>query len=127
MKKNNKRKDKARGYDPGATDFESLVKDNLAETGARRMERELGLYNSVSPELTAGDVDADWQNAEESGDETPGGHAMTPGQDNVDEIGRALGIEFQDNQELRTHTEVLAKRDRHRWELNKHSADGDSI
>ncbi|MGH9835993.1 MAG: DUF6335 family protein [Blastocatellia bacterium] len=127
MKKNNKRNDKARRYDPGATDFESLVKDNLAEAGARRMERELGQYNSVSPELTAGDVDADWQNAEENGEETPGGHAATPDQNNVDELGRALGIEFQDNQELRTHTEVLAKRDRHRWELNKHSADGDSI
>jgi hypothetical protein len=124
---NNERNNEARRYDPGATDYEDLVKDNLARAGARRMERELEQYNSVSPELTAGDVDADWQDAEVSGEETPGGHAATPDQDNVDEIGRAMGIEFQDDQELRTHDEVLAKRDRHRWELNRSSANGDSI
>jgi hypothetical protein len=122
-----KRNDEARRYDSDATDHETLVIYNLAKAGAKRMERDLGRYNSVSPELTAGDVDADWQDAEVSGEETPGGHAMTPDQDNVDELGRAVGIEFQDNQELRTHTEVLAKRDRHRWELNKSSANGDSI
>ncbi len=105
----------------------SNVSDNAVEAGRRRMEREDELYNSVSPELTAGDVDAEWQEAEDSGAETPGGHMSTPDQDNVDELGRAVGMEFQDNQELRTHDEVLSKRDRHRWELDKRSTDGDSI
>ena len=54
-----------------------------------------------------------------------GGHAPTPDQDIVDEIGRAAGIELQDNQELQTHEEILAKRDRHRWELDRRSADTD--
>ena len=71
----------------------------------------------------AADVDAAWQEAESTGEETPGGHAPTPDQDEVDEIGRAYGMEFQDNQELRTHDEVLAKRDRHRWEIDKRSTD----
>jgi hypothetical protein len=108
-------------------DRETLVKDNLAEVGSKRMEHERAEYHSVSPELTAGDLDADWQEAEDSGDETPGGHVATPDQDNVDEIARAVGMELQDNQELRTHEEIFAKRDQHRWELNRSSVDGDTL
>jgi hypothetical protein len=113
--------------DAAAVDRETLVKDNQAEVGARRMEHERAEYHSVSPELTAGDLDADWQEAEDIGDETPGGHVATPDQDNVDEIARAVGMELQDNQELHTHEEIFAKRDQHRWELNRSSADGDTL
>ncbi|HWQ32085.1 MAG TPA: DUF6335 family protein [Blastocatellia bacterium] len=108
-------------------DPETKMKDQMADTGGRMLEEELEEYNSVSPELTAGDIDADWQGAEDSGSETPGGDVPTPDQDNVDELGRAVGLEFQDNQELQTHDEILARRDRHRWELNRSSADSDSI
>ncbi len=109
----------------GLTDPEAARRELMAEAGGRKLEHEMEEYNSVSPELTAGDIDADWQGAEEGGEETPGGDAPTPDQDNVDELGRAVGLEFQDNQELETHDEVLARRDRHRWELNRSSADDD--
>ena len=108
-------------------DRETLVMENLAEAGGNRMMREQEEYHSVSPELTAGDVDAAWQEAESAGDETPGGHSATPEQNNVDEIGKAFGIELQDNQEQLTHDEILARRDRNRWELNRNSADDESI
>ncbi|HEX5081468.1 MAG TPA: DUF6335 family protein, partial [Blastocatellia bacterium] len=85
-----------RRYDLSAVDPETVTRDNMAKAGRRLIERELKQYHSVSPELTAGDVDARWQEAEDSGAETPGGHVATPDQDNVDEIGRAVGIEFQD-------------------------------
>jgi len=117
----------ARRYEPGALDSETVITDNLAEIGRRLVEREFEKYHSVGPELTADDVGARWQEAEDSGAETPGGHVATPDQDNVDEIGRAVGMEFQDNQELRTHEEILSKRDRRRWELDKRSADGESL
>jgi hypothetical protein len=116
----------ARSYGPDA-DSETAPKDNLAEMGRRLVAREFEKYHSVGPELTAGDVDARWQEAEDSGAETPGGHIATPDQDNVDEIGRAVGMEFQDNQELRTPEEILSKRDRRRWEMDKRSADGESL
>lgn len=106
-----------------ATEHENAA----AETGRRQMLRELAEHHAVSPTLTAGDVDADWQSAEATGEETPGGHAPTPDQDNVDEIGRAYGMELQDNQELRTHDEILGKRDANRWELNRSSADGETL
>jgi len=117
----------ARRYEPGAPDSEAMVKDDLAEMGRRLVERESEKYHSVGPEFTAGDVDARWQEAEDSGAETPGGHVTTPDQDNVDEIGRAVGMEFQDNQELCAPEEILSRRDRRRWEMDKRSADGESL
>jgi len=117
----------ARRYEPGALDSETVITDNLAEIGRRLVEREFEKYYSVGPELTGGDVGARWQEAEDSGAETPGGHVATPDQDNVDEIGRAVGMEFQDNQELSAPGEVLSKRDRRRWEMDKRSADGESL
>jgi hypothetical protein len=116
-----------RRYDLSAIDPETVTRDNLAEVGRRLVEREFEQYHSVSPELTAGDVDARWQEAEDSGSETPGGHVATPDQDNVDEIGRAVGIEFQDNQELNAPGEILSRRDRHRWEMDKRSSDGEHL
>ena len=126
-KKKNTNAAAPRRVDPSALDRETIVKDNLAEAGREQMERELEQYTAVSPVLSAGDKDAAWQEAESTGEEAIGGHAPTPDQDIVDEIGRATGLEFQDNQELQTHDEVLAKRDRHRWELDRRSASHDSI
>src|SRR5262245_3399077 len=117
----------ARRYEPGAPDSEAMIKDALAEMGRRLVEREFEKYHSVGPEFTVGDVDARWQEAEDSGAETPGGHVTTPDQDSVDEIGRAVGMEFQDNQELCAPEEILSRRDRRRWEMDKRSADGESL
>lgn len=107
----------------------SDLTQNQADTGGRMMQREQQEQHSVSPRLIGGDVDADWQGAEDSGEETPGGHAPTPDQDEVDEIGRAFGMEIPDNQELQTHDELLGKRDAHRWELDRRSAEehGDDV
>jgi hypothetical protein len=57
-----------------------------------------------------------------SGDEAPGGDNPTPDQDIVENIGRALGVEYQDNEELRPADKV-ADRDRHRWELDPASSE----
>ena len=117
----------ARLYEPHAPGSEAMIKDDLGEIGRRLVEREFEKYHSVGQELTAGDVDARWQEAEDSGAESPGGHVATPDQDNVDEIGRAVGIEFQDNQELSAPGDILSRRDRRRWEMDKRSADGESL
>src|SRR6266540_1359388 len=75
----------ARRYEQGASDSETVVTDTLAEIGRRLVEREFEKYHSIGLELTAGDADARWQEAEDSGAETPGGHVATPDQDHVDE------------------------------------------
>ena len=79
-------------------------------------------HNETSPELTGGDVDADWEDAYAVGDEAPGGDNPTPDQDRVDDIGRALGVEYQDNEELKG-ADKIAGRDKHRWELDPASAE----
>ena len=72
--------------------------------------------------MTAGDVDADWESAEAIGDEAPGGDNPTPDQDVVDEIGKALGVEYDDDEELQGGDEII-ERDRNRWELDPASSD----
>jgi len=79
-------------------------------------------HNETSPELTSGDVDANWEDAYSVGDEAPGGDNPTPDQDRVDDIGRALGVEYQDNEELKA-SDKISKRDKHRWELDPASSE----
>ena len=78
--------------------------------------------SSLSPELSAGDIDARWDEAESAGDETVGGSASTPGQDVVDEIGKAAGVTYQEGEPLRVG-EKEQERDAHRWELDPASAE----
>jgi len=73
-------------------------------------------------ELMAGDVDIDVQRAHLAGDETPGGENPTPDQDVVDLIGRSLGVEYDDAEELRG-ADKIADRDKHRWELDPASSE----
>jgi hypothetical protein len=95
---------------------------SAARSGRAELEQKLHEHTSTSPALTAGDVDADWGAAESVGDEAPGGDNPTPDQDVVDEIGRALGVEYDDDEELQGGDEIAA-RDRHRWELDPGSSD----
>ena len=69
-----------------------------------------------------GDVDADWESAYSVGDEAPGGDNPTPDQDVVDDIGKAVGVQYEDNEELKGEAKI-AKRDKHRWELDPASAE----
>ncbi|HKT36376.1 MAG TPA: DUF6335 family protein [Nitrospira sp.] len=77
----------------------------------------------VPPEavLTGGDIDAAWDQAE-VGEETVGGTTPTPDQDIVDEIGKAVGIEYEDAEPLHT-TEKVERRDEQRWELHPASSE----
>ena len=91
-------------------------------SGRRQMHDRLAQHNETSPALTAGDVDADWESAATVGDEAPGGDNPTPDQDIVDDIGRAVGVQYEDNEELKGE-EKITKRDKHRWELDPASSE----
>jgi hypothetical protein len=95
---------------------------SAARTGRQELRESLREHHETSPELTGGDVDADWEDAYSVGDEAPGGDNPTPDQDRVDDIGKALGVEYQDNEELKASDKV-AERDRHRWELDPASSE----
>jgi len=87
------------------------LKDDLLEHGG-----------DMSPAITGGDVDADWEEAYFSGDEAPGGDNPTPDQEIVDDIGKALGVQYEDNEELKSSDKVI-ERDKHRWELDPASSE----
>ena len=95
---------------------------SAAKSGRAEMKDKLSKNTGSGPALTGGDVDADWQSAESVGDEAPGGDNPTPDQDVVDDIGRSLGVEYDDDEELQGGAEI-ADRDRNRWELDPSSKD----
>ena len=95
---------------------------SAARSGRAALRNAKREHTETSPAMTGGDVDADWEDAYAVGDEAPGGDNPTPDQDRVDDIGRALGIEYQDNEELKAADKII-ERDRHRWELDPASAE----
>lgn len=93
-----------------------------ARTGRAEFEELKRAHRETGPEMTAGDVDADWVAAYSVGDEAPGGDNPTPGQTVVEEVGHALGVDYEDGEEL-TSSAKIEDRDRHRWELDPASAE----
>jgi hypothetical protein len=90
-------------------------------SGERRLLEKLRQHHAKSPRLSGGDLDAAWEDAN-AGEETVGGTAPTPDQDDVDEIGAAFGLSYEDDEPLHTGDKIAA-RDRHRWELDPASAE----
>jgi hypothetical protein len=105
---------------PSSLDLDRTA--SAARTGRRELSRRLDEHTETGPALTAGDVDADWESAYSVGDEAPGGDNPTPDQDVVDDIGKAVGVQYEDNEELKGEAKI-AKRDKHRWELDPASAE----
>ena len=95
---------------------------SAARSGRQGMREARLHHNETSPELTGGDVDASWEDAYAVGDEAPGGDNPTPDQDRVDDIGKALGVQYEDSEELKA-ADKISERDRHRWELDPASAE----
>ena len=95
---------------------------SAAATGRLKLAEARAEHTETSPALTGGDVDASWEDAYAVGDEAPGGDNPTPDQDRVDDIGRALGVEYQDNEELKGADKII-ERDRHRWEYDPASSE----
>jgi hypothetical protein len=91
-------------------------------SGRRELQERLDVHTETGPALTGGDIDADWESAYNVGDTAPGGDNPTPDQDIVDEIGRAVGVEYEDNEELKGEAKI-SDRDKHRWELDPASAE----
>ncbi len=95
---------------------------SAARTGRAEMAQARANHASMTPDISAGDVDVNVEDAYFVGDESPGGDNPTPDQEVVDEIGKALGVEYQDAEELRGSDKV-ADRDKHRWELDPASSE----
>ena len=94
---------------------------SAARTGRAELEENRARHRGMT-DVAGGDVDVDVEDAYFTGEETPGGDNTTPDQDIVDDIGKALGVQYEDNEELRSSDKVV-ERDKHRWELDPASAE----
>ena len=90
--------------------------------GSKQLADRLQNNQSTDPSLSGGDVDARWEDAESGGDETVGGSTATPGRNDLDAIGKAIGVTYADGEELKAG-EKEERRDRHRWELDPASSE----
>ena len=81
---------------------------------------------AASPRDAGGDLDANWEDVNESGSESFAGDSPTPDQSMVEENARAVGVSFEDNEEL-DFLGKLERRDRDRYELEEQSKASDDM
>ena len=81
---------------------------------------------AASPRDAGGDLDAAWEDVNDSGSETVAGDNPTPDQSLVEENASAMGVNYEDNEELE-FIDKIEKRDRDRFELEESSKTGDTI
>jgi hypothetical protein len=103
-----------------ADEIEPPIPDIAA--GKKQLADRLKNNQGTDPTLSGGDVDARWEDAESGGDETVGGSTATPGRNNLDEIGEAMGVPYADGEVLKVG-EKEESRDKHRWELDPASSE----
>jgi len=108
-------------YEPNEEVRQEFDEVQRLAAGGELLKRQLREHHSRTPELSAGDVDADWGRAD-VGEETVGGSVPTPDQAVVDELGGAVGLTYEDNEPLHP-TDKVEQRDRRRWELDPASSE----
>jgi Family of unknown function (DUF6335) len=114
---------------PPDADIKEFMDDEIAHVpqAPNELKERLREHHSTSPADSGGDIDAEWESANDDGAEAFGGHNPTPDQSDVEENAHAYGIDFQDNEPLDL-LEKMEKRDRNRFELDEESkTKGDMI
>jgi hypothetical protein len=125
-KKNKKQGKTVRVLDAGNAERPAFVtnpevQQDLKEAGRLKPSRlKSARHERSSTRLSGGDVDAAVD--EGAGEEAVGGSVATPDQDIVENLGRAAGVTYEDDEELNL-VEKVKKRDRKRWELNPSSSE----
>jgi hypothetical protein len=95
---------------------------SAARTGRAEMEQSRLDHAGMGQDITGGDNDVDVEDAYFTGDEAPGGDNPSPDQDIVEDIGKALGVQYDDNEELKGSDKII-ERDKHRWEMDPASSE----
>jgi hypothetical protein len=101
-------------------DIEPPIPDISA--GSAKLRNRLDEDGAADLVVTGGDVDARFEAAQGTGDESAVSSMTTPEQNQVSDIGRAMGIEYADDEVLKVG-EKERERDRHRWELDPASSE----
>ena len=110
-------------------EFQAEIDDEIASVpdSPSELAERLRENTAASPADSGGDIDADWEDVNTSGDESVFGDNPTPDQSDVEANAHAMGINFEDDEPL-DFTEKMEERDRDRFELDEDSkGEGDTI
>ncbi len=109
-------------------EIEEFMEDEIlrAPKDPELLAHRLRLNTAASPHDAGGDLDAAWEEVNDSGSEAVAGDNPTPDQSIVEENARALGISFEDNEELEFFDKIK-RRDRDRFELDPRSKATDEM
>ena len=110
-------------------EIEEFMEEEIARApkDPEQLAQRLRNNTAASPRDSGGDLDATWEDVNDSGAESVGGDNPTPDQSLVEENANAMGINFEDNEELE-FIDKIDRRDRDRFELEENSkADSDTI
>lgn len=107
------------GTDEADLFFEGLID---RDTGMGRTLERLRTPGIAGSDVTGGDLDDDWYQAEVVGEEAVGGQNPTPDQSVTELLLRSVGIVTRDGETIHTR-DTLTGRDRRRWELNPSSSE----
>ena len=109
-------------------EIEEFMEEEIARApkDSEQLAQRLRNNTAASPSDAGGDLDANWEDVNESGSETVGGDNPTPDQSLVEENANAMGVNFEDNEELE-FIDKIERRDRERFELDEGSKTEDTI
>jgi hypothetical protein len=110
-------------------DIEKFMEEEIARApkDPDQLAHRLRENTASSPADSGGDPDASWEDVNDSGEESVAGDNPTPDQSLVEENARAVGVTFEDNEELEV-IDKIERRDRDRFELDERSkGDEDTI
>lgn len=99
-------------------DVQELMDEEIAHSpkAPHELEERLQEHHSTSPADSGGDIDAEWEDANDSGAEAVFGHNPTPDQSDVEANAHAMGINFEDDEPL-DFEKKIGDRDRNRFEM----------
>ena len=110
-------------------EIEEFMEEEIARApkDPEQLSRRLRNNTAASPTDAGGDLDASWEDVNDSGTESVSGDNPTPDQSDVEENAHAVGVNFEDNEELDVLNKI-ERRDRQRFELDPRSkTEDDSI
>ena len=113
--------DERETHDTPPSSLDMNRRGSAARTGRAEIAQSVREHHGMGG-VSGGDPDVDIEDAYFTGEEAPGGDNPTPDQDVVEDIGKALGVTYDDNEELKG-ADKLVERDKHRWELDPASSE----
>lgn len=102
--------------------IEQFMEEEIARApkDPEQLAQRLRQNHDSSPADAGGDVDATWEDVNDSGEESVGGDNPTPDQSDVEENAHAVGVNYEDNEELE-FIDKIDRRDHDRFELDPRS------